>query len=324
MRAVISDGPGTYSLEEIEKPFVPDDGVLVRVHASSVNPVDLFPVSRAGYVMRRMSRQPKRMVLGTDFAGTVEGVGKTVSKFQPGDEVFGGAQGAYADYVCLSEQKALALKPSNVSFEHAGGVTVAAVTALQAVRDHGQVKSGQKVLINGASGGVGTFTVQIAKAFGAEVTGVCSPDKVELARSLGADHVIDYTKEDFTRGGEHYDVMLDIAGSKSWTECARVLDPKGTYVLVGASAIMHGSAMRAMSRFATVRLSSMRSSQKVAMFIAKLNQSDMVTLQELMEAGRVTPVIDRCYELSQAREAFDYFEEGHARGKIVIGGIATR
>lgn len=323
MRALISDRPGTYSLEQVEKPVVPDDGVLVRVHASSVNPVDLFPVSRAGYVMRRVNRQPKRIVLGTDFSGTVEAVGKTVSKFQPGDEVFGGARGAFADYVCLSEDGNLARKPSRLSFEHAGGVTVAAATALQAVRDHGQVRPGQKVLINGASGGVGTFTVQIAKAFGAEVTGVCSPDKVEIARSLGADHIIDYTKEDFTRKGERYDVMLDIAGSKSWTECARVLHERGTYVLVGASAIMHGSSMRAMSRFATVRLGSMRSSQKVAMFITKLNQPDLVALQELMEAGTVTPVIARCYELSQIREAFSYFEEGHARGKIVIG-VATR
>lgn len=319
MRALISDRPGDYSLQVIEKPAVADDGVLVRVHASSVNPVDLFPISRAGYVMRRFNRQPKQIVLGTDFSGVVESVGKSVTKFQPGDAVFGGAQGAFADYVCLSQDGNLARRPSNLSFEHAGGVTVAAVTALQAVRDHGQVKPGQKVLVNGASGGVGTFTVQVAKAFRAEVTGVCSPDKVEIAKSLGADHTIDYTKEDFTCRSERYDVMLDIAGSKSWAECARVLNQHGTYVLVGASAIMHGSAMRAMSRFGTVRLASMRSSQKVAMFIAKLNQPDLEALRDLMEAGTVTPVIDRCYELKDVREAFSYFEEGHARGKIVIG-----
>src|SRR5881398_1660303 len=196
-------------LEDLDQPTVPDDGVLVRVHASAVNPVDLFPTTRAGYMMRRFGREPKRAVLGTDFAGIVESVGKSVSKFHPGDRVFGAKRGAFAEYLCVAESGPVAMLPANISFEQAAAVPVAATTALQAVRDHGHVQPGQKVLINGASGGVGTFAVQIAKAFGAEVTGVCSTNNVEMVRSIGADRVIDYTREDFTKGGQRFDLILD-------------------------------------------------------------------------------------------------------------------
>ena len=322
MKAFVSDRPGDMRLEDTDQPTVPDDGVLVRVHASAVNPVDLFPTTRAGYTMRRFGREPKRAVLGTDFAGIVESVGKSVSKFHPGDRVFGAKRGAFAEYLCVAESGPVAMLPANISFEQAAAVPVAAATALQAVRDHGHVQPGQKVLINGASGGVGTFAVQIAKAFGAEVTGVCSSSKVEKARSLGADHVIDYTAEDFTRNGLRYDVLLDIAGSHSLSECRRVLERNATYVLVGASAIQHSSSWRALSRFATVRFESVGASQKVAMYITKMIQSDLEVLRDLLAAGKVTPVIDRCYELSDVSEAFRYFEEGHAKGKIVVSGIA--
>ena len=322
MKAFVSDRPGDMRLEDLDQPTVPDDGVLVRVHASAVNPVDLFPTTRAGYTMRRFGREPKRAVLGTDFAGIVESVGKSVSKFHPGDRVFGAKRGAFAEYLCVAESGPVAMLPANISFEQAAAVPVAAATALQAVRDHGHVQPGQKVLINGASGGVGTFAVQIAKAFGAEVTGVCSSSKVEKARSLGADHVIDYTAEDFTRNGLRYDVLLDIAGSHSLSECRRVLERNATYVLVGASAIQHSSSWRALSRFATVRFESVGASQKVAMYITKMTQSDLEVLRDLLVAGKVTPVIDRCYDLSDVSEAFRYFEEGHAKGKIVVSGIA--
>jgi len=322
VKAFVSDRPGDMRLEDVDQPTVPDDGVLVRVHASAVNPVDLFPTTRAGYTMRRFGREPKRAVLGTDFAGIVESVGKSVSRFHPGDRVFGAKRGAFAEYLCVSESGPVAMLPANMSFEQAAAVPVAAATALQAVRDHGHVQRGQKVLINGASGGVGTFAVQIAKAFGAEVTGVCSPSNVEKARSLGADHVIDYTAEDFTRNGLRYDVLLDIAGSHSLSECRRVLERNATYVLIGASAIQHSSSWRALSRFATVRFESVGASQRVAMYITKMTQSDLEVLGDLLVAGKVTPVIDRCYELSDVSEAFRYFEEGHAKGKIVLSDMA--
>ena len=322
MKAFVSDRPGDMRLEDVDQPTVPDDGVLVRVHASAVNPVDLFPTTRAGYTMRRFGREPKRAVLGTDFAGIVESVGESVSRFHPGDRVFGAKRGAFAEYLCVAESGPVAMLPANISFEQAAAVPIAAATALQAVRDHGHVQPGQKVLINGASGGVGTFAVQIAKAFGAEVTGVCSSSKVEKARSLGADHVIDYTAEDFTRNGLRYDVLLDIAGSHSLSECRRVLERNATYVLVGASAIQHSSSWRALSRFATVRFESVGASQRVAMYITKMTQSDLEFLRDLLEAGRVTSVIDRCYRLSEVPEAFRYFEEGHAKGKIMVTGMA--
>src|ERR1700682_5829671 len=237
MKAIVCERRDSVKLEEIERPAALDDGVLVRVHASSVNPVDLFPLSGVGRLMRRINRKARRDVLGTDFAGTVESVGKDVTRFRPGDQVFGGEHGAFAEYVSISETGALARRPADITFEEAGTVAVAALTALQAVRDHGQVKPGHKVLINGASGGVGTFAVQIARSFGADVTAVCSPRNVEVVRSLGAQRVIDYTREDFTKSGELYDVLIDIAGSRSLAEGRPGLKPAATLVLVGAAAL---------------------------------------------------------------------------------------
>jgi len=318
MNAIVCDGRDSLKLEEIGKPAVPDDGVLVRVHASSVNPVDLFPLSGAGRLTRRINRKPRLDVLGTDFAGTVESVGKDVTRFRPGDEVFGGEHGSFAEYVSISETGGLARKPANITFEQAGTVAVAALTALQAVRDHGQVKPGHKVLINGASGGVGTFAVQIARSFGAEVTAVCSPNNVDTARSLGAQRVIDYTKADFTRDAARYDVILDIAGSHNFSECRRVLQPTGIFVLVGVAAIQHVSAMKALRHFAGTRLRSMRGSQEAAFFITKLTQQDLDAMADLMASGKVTPVIERSYRLDEVGEALHYFREGHRRGKIAI------
>jgi NADPH:quinone reductase-like Zn-dependent oxidoreductase len=283
-----------------------------------VNPVDLFPLSGAGRLMRRINRKPKRDVLGTDFAGTVESVGKDVTRFRPGDEVFGGEHGSFAEYVSISETGGLARKPANITFEQAGSVAVAALTALQAVRDHGQVKPGHKVLINGASGGVGTFAVQIARSFGADVTAVCSPRNVDTARSLGAHRVIDYTREDFTKSGELYDVLIDIAGSRSLSDCRPVLKPDATFVLVGAAAVQHTSEMKAFGHIIGTRLRSVRGSQKVVFFIARLTQQDMEVIAGLMAAGKVTPVIDRGYRLDQVADAFAYFNEGHASGKIAL------
>ena len=318
MKAIVCERRDSVKLEEIERPAVLDDGVLVRVHASSVNPVDLFPLSGAGRLMRRINRKPTRDVLGTDFAGTVESVGTDVTRFRPGDEVFGGEHGAFAEYVSISETGALARKPADITFEEAGTVAVAALTALQAVRDHGQVKPGHKVLINGASGGVGTFAVQIARSFGADVTAVCSPRNVDTARSLGAHRVIDYTREDFTNSGELYDVLIDIAGSRSLSECRPVLKPDATFVLVGAAAVQHTSEMKAFGHIIGTRLRSVPGSQKVVFFIARLTRQDMEAIAELMAIGKVTPVIDRRYRLDQLADAFAYFNEGHARGKIAL------
>jgi NADPH:quinone reductase-like Zn-dependent oxidoreductase len=318
MKAIVCDRRNSLKIEEIEKPAVADDGVLIRVHASSVNPVDLFPLSGAGRLMRRLNRKPRRDVLGTDFAGTVEAVGEDVTRVRPGDEVFGGAQGSFAEYVSISETKGLARKPASITFEQAGTVAVAALTALQAVRDHGQVKPGNKVLINGASGGVGTFAVQIARSFGADVTAVCSPNNVDTARSLGAQRVIDYTKADFTKDAQRYDVILDIAGSHNFSECRRVLVSTGIFVLVGVAAIQHVSPMKALRHFAGRRLRSMRGSQRAAFFITKLTQQDLDAIADLMASGKVTPVIERRYRLDEVGEAFRYFREGHARGKIAV------
>jgi NADPH:quinone reductase-like Zn-dependent oxidoreductase len=258
--------------------------------------------------------KPKLEVPGADFAGTVEAVGSAVTRFRPGDEVFGGRTGAFAEYVCVRE--AVVLKPANLTFEQAAAVPTAAITALQGLRDKGQLRPGQKVLINGASGGVGTFAVQIAKALGADVTGVCSTRNVDLVRSIGADHVVDYTREDFTRSGRRYDLVLDVAGSRSWSECRRVLDHNATLVLVGGPKTNRW--IGPLSHVIKVRLASLGASQKVVFFVAKFNREDFVVLQELLEAGKVTPVIDRRYELSDVPEALRYLGEGHAQGKVVI------
>jgi len=321
MRAIVRDtygSPDVLELQEIEKPDVTDDEVLVRVRAASVNPLDWHSLTGTPYLVRMEGglRKPKSNRLGVDFAGTVEAVGKEVTQFRPGDEVFGGRSGAFAEYVCVPEDRAVVLKPANVTFEEAAAVPVAALTALQGLRDKGQLQPGQKVLINGASGGVGTFAVQIAKALGAEVTGVCNARNVDIARSIGADHVIDYTREDFTRSDRRYDLMLDVAGSRSWSECRRVLNPQATLVIVGGPKT--NRLIGPLGHVVKVRLAALRSSRKVVFFIAKFNKADMVVLRELLEAGEVTPVIDRRYALSEIADALRYMGEGHAQGKNVI------
>ena len=310
--------PDVLELQEIDKPDVTDDEVLVRVRAASVNRADWYTLTGTPYVGRTQLGllKPKSNRMGVDFAGTVEAVGRDVTQFRPGDEVFGGRSGAFAEYVCVREDRAVVPKPANVTFDEAAAVPVAAITALQGLRDKGQIQPGQKVLINGASGGVGTFAVQIAKALGAEVTGVCSTRNVDLVRSIGADHVIDYTQEDFTRSDRRYDLMLDVAGSRSWSACRRVLNPQATLVIVGAP--KGNRLIGPLSHIIKVRLAALRSSQKVVFFIAKLNKADMVVLRELLEAGKVTPVMDGRYELSEIADALRYMGEGHCRGKVVI------
>jgi NADPH:quinone reductase-like Zn-dependent oxidoreductase len=322
MKALAYDkygSPDVLELREIDKPVVTDDGVLVRIHAASVNPVDWHTLTGTPYLVRMQAglRKPKSELLGVDFAGTVEEVGRAVKQFQPGDEVFGARSGSFAEYVCVREERAVVQKPADVSFEQAAAVPVAAISALQGLRDKGQIQQGQKVLINGASGGVGTFAVQLAKSFGAEVTGVCSTRNVDTVRSIGADHVIDYTQEDFTQGGERYDLMLDIAGSRSWSDYRRVLDEKATLVVVGGP--KGNRWIGPLSQALKLRLSSIGGSRRVvAPFLAKMNREDLVVLQKLLEAGTVTPVIDKRYELSEVPEALRYLGEGHARGKIVV------
>jgi NADPH:quinone reductase-like Zn-dependent oxidoreductase len=311
--------PDVLELREVDKPVVGADEVLVRVHATSVNPVDWHTVTGTPYLVRMMAGllKPKSEFLGVDFAGTVEAVGRDVTQFQPGDEVFGARDGAFADYVCVREERAVVRKPANVTFEQAGALAVAAISALQGLRDKGQIQSGQKVLINGASGGVGTFAVQIAKSFGAEVTGVCSTRNVEIVRSIGADHVIDYTQEDFTRSEQRHDLMLDVAGNRSWSDCKRVLAEKATLVVVGGPKT--NRLIGPLSQALKLRLRSLGGSRRVvAPFLAKINKEDLLVLQKLLEAGTVTPVIDRQYELSEAPEALRYLGAGHAQGKVVI------
>jgi NADPH:quinone reductase-like Zn-dependent oxidoreductase len=304
-------------LGEVGKPELVDDGVLVRVRAASVNQVDWYGMTGMPWFSRVELglRKPKSPLLGTDFAGTVEAVGKDVTDFQPGDDVFGGRSGAFAEYVCA--RKGVARKPANVSFEEAAAVPVAALTALQALRDKGHIEQGQKVLVNGASGGVGTFAVQIAKALGAEITAVCSTKNVDRMRSLGADRVIDYTREDFTRSGGRYDLLLDVAGSKSWSQCKRVLAPRAIVVLVGGrkgSNRMLGPLGHAIRMW----LGSLGSRRKAVFFVAKFNRDDMNVLAELLESGKVAPVVERSYPLSETPDAIRHVGEGHPQGKIVI------
>ena len=317
MKAIRAHGPATLKVEEVERPIVPDDGVLVRVRASSANTVDLYALTPVAHLQRSL----KPGAVGTDFAGTVESVGKAVTLFRPGDEVFGGGRGAFAEYMFIPERKAVVRKPAGLSFEQAATVAVAGTTALQGLRDHGRIERGQRVLINGASGGVGTFAVQIAKSFGAEVTAVCSSSHVEAVRSIGANRVIDYTKEDFTQDDERYDLMLDIAGNHSWSECKRVLDPGGTYVGVGAAGIQHGKGggWRALGHFLQVRLVSIGGGRNVvAVFVASLKKDDLVLLGDLLVSGRVKAVIEKRYDLDGIPEALGYMATGHAGGKIAI------
>jgi NADPH:quinone reductase-like Zn-dependent oxidoreductase len=321
MKAIVRDKygpPDGVELQEVEKPELTDDGLLVRVRAASVNRVDWYDVTGTPWIARPMTglRGPNSRFTGRDFAGTVEAVGKDVTDLRPGDEVFGGKKGggSFAEYVGVPAD--VARKPAGSTFEEAAAVPVAALTALQGLRDHGQLQPGQKVLVNGASGGVGTFAVQIAKALGAEVTGVCSTRNVEQARSLGADHVIDYTGEDFTRTGQRYDLILDIAGSKSWSQCRRVLNPNAILVIVGAEG---SRLMGPLGHIAKMRLGALRGSQKAVFFVANFNEPDLAVLSDLLETGKVKPVVERRYELVEVADALRYMGEGHARGKIVIG-----
>jgi NADPH:quinone reductase-like Zn-dependent oxidoreductase len=319
MKAIVQDGfgaPEVLELREIEEPGVGDGDVLVRVQAASVNPADWYAMTGAPYVARAQMglRKPKER-LGRDLAGGVAAVGGNVTRFRPGDEVFGAGTGTLAEYVAVSED-GLVPKPASLSFEQAAAVPVAGLTALQGLRDKGRVQPGQQVLINGASGGVGTFAVQVAKALGAQVTAVCSTRNVDLVASLGADRVIDYTRDDFTRSDRRHDLLLDVAGSRSWPECRRVLTPEATLVLVGAP---KGNALLGpLGHILKVRLASLRASQKVSFFISKLNRQDLEALAELLEAGKVTPVVERTYPLGEAADAFRYLGEGHARGKLAI------
>jgi NADPH:quinone reductase-like Zn-dependent oxidoreductase len=323
MRAVVYCDYGTADvlrLEDVAKPVPGDDELLVRVHAAGVNPLDWHYMRGTPYVMRLSSglRKPKDTRVGVDYAGTVEAVGRNVTRFKPGDEVFGGRSGALAQYVAVRQDRAVALKPANVSFEQAGAVAIAATTALQGLRDAGRVQPGDKVLINGASGGVGTFAVQIAKAMGAEVTGVCSTRNVELVRSLGADHVIDYTRDDYSAGGQRYDVILDNVGNRSLSENRRVLAPEGRYVLIGGGGPDDGHWIGPFVKPIQAALMSPFVSQDMGMLLAKLSNEDVNRLAELMRSGAVTPVIDRRYRLQEAAEAIRYLEQGRARGKVVV------
>jgi NADPH:quinone reductase-like Zn-dependent oxidoreductase len=319
MKAIVHNRygrPDVLELREVDVPVPDNDQVLVRVVASSVNPVEWYGVT--GPYFARLGnglRRPKDPTVGADVAGRVQAVGRDVTDFRPGDEVFGVSGGSWAEYACASPAR-LALKPANLSFAQAAAVPVAGVTALQALRDKGRVQAGQKVLINGASGGVGTFAVQIAKTLGADVTAVCSSRNVELVRSLGADRVVDYTREDFTKSGERHDLMLDIAGSRSFFEFRRVLTPEATVVLVGGR--MTYRRLGPLPHLIGTSLKSRGRRQTVPFFVAKVTREDLAALGELLAAGEVKPVIDRTYELSAAAEALSYLGERHARAKIVI------
>jgi NADPH:quinone reductase-like Zn-dependent oxidoreductase len=310
--------PDVLNFEDIEKPTPADDEVLVKVHAAALNPLDWHYMRGTPYIVRAESGlgAPRNPQLGVDFAGTVEAIGKNVRRFRPGDEVFGGRTGAFAEYVRVREDRALALKPANLTFEQAASVPIAAVTALQGLRDEGRIQRGQKVLINGASGGVGTFAVQIAKSFGADVTGVCSTRNVEMVRSIGADHVIDYTQEDFTLSGQRYDLILDTVGNHSLLEYRRVLNPNGIVVIVGGPS--DDPWIGPLTSLIKAILLSPFVSQKFVMMLAELNEADLAIMRDLMQAGKVTPVIDRRYRLSEVPAALRYLEQGHARGKVVI------
>jgi NADPH:quinone reductase-like Zn-dependent oxidoreductase len=309
--------PDVLEFTEVEKPIPQDNQVLVKIHASSVNFGNLVLLKGQPFLARFAFGllKPKYNIPGGDIAGVVEAVGKEVKQFKPGDEVFGDLSGCgwggFAENVSVPE-KALALKPSNLSFEEAAAVPMAGVTALQGLRDKGKIQSGQKVLINGASGGVGTFAVQIAKSFGAEVTGVCSTRNLEILQSIGADHAIDYTKEKFTENNQSYDLILGVNGHQPISDYKRALNPNGTFVHVGGSEAQMFQAM------VLGPWISMTGTKKMGTFLQRANQQDLNEIKELVETGKVKPVIDRSYKLNEVRDAFRYFEEGHAQGKVVI------
>ena len=315
MKAIVRTqygSPDVLQLKEVEKPTPNDGEILVKIHAASANPLDWHRMRGAPFLVRLDEglRKPRNPRLGADIAGRVEAVGNNVTQFQPGDEVFGVCAGGFAEYASVPESK-LALKPANSSFEEAAAAPVAAFTALQGLRDKGQIQPGQKVLVNGASGGVGTFAVQIAKSFGTEVTGVCSTRNLDMVRSIGADHVIDYTQDDFTKNGQSYDLILDAAAYRSVSDYRRALSPKGVYVLIG------GSVARLFQVLLLGPWFSM-TGNKMGFLMARMNKKDLVFLKVLLEAGKVVPVIDRRYPLSEVADALRYLEEGHARGKVII------
>jgi NADPH:quinone reductase-like Zn-dependent oxidoreductase len=305
-------------LEEVEKPTINDDKVLVKVHAASINAGDLHLLTADPFPMRLSGIgffKPKNTILGSDIAGCIEAVGKNVTQFRPGDAVFGDifglGSGSFAEYISVPET-ALAIKPSNVSYEEAAAVPLAAVTALQGLRNKGHIQPGQKVLINGASGGVGTFAVQIAKVFDTEVTAVCSTRNLEMARTLGADHVIDYTKEDFTQNGQHYDLILAVNGYQLLSKYLHALSPRGIYVFVG------GTPAQIIQSLFLAPLMSKSDGRKMTSCMQRANQSDLIFIKDLLEGRKIRPVIDECYPLRKTPDAFRYFEKGHTRGKVVI------
>ena len=312
--------PDVLKLEEVEKPVPNDNEVLVRVRAASLNSLEAV-IIRDLWITRLMAglRKPRVTRFGRDFAGVVEAVGKSVTEFKAGDEVFGVKWGAIADYVCVLEQRAIVSKPANVSFEQAGAVGVAGLTALQGLRNAGKIHAGQKVLINGASGGVGTFALQIAKAFDTEVTAVCSTRNVEMARSLGADHVIDYTKEDFTKRDQRYDLLFDNVGNRSFSERRQILKPDGICVLAGLGSM--GAIDDSLGRIAGIFAASLQSrfvNQRFERYTTRFNKADLTFLRDLMAKGKVTPVVEKTYPVGETAEAVRYLQQGHLRGKIVI------
>jgi NADPH:quinone reductase-like Zn-dependent oxidoreductase len=325
MKAIVYQdfgSPDSLRCEEIDKPIPGDNEVLIKIRAASVNPLDWKLMKGGPFIVRLLLGlgKPKIKRPGVDMAGQVEAVGRNVTQFKPGDEVFGICRGAFAEYATSQSEpgtkSVLVRKPANVTFEQAASAPVAALTALQGLRDKGQIQQGQKVLINGAAGGVGTFAVQIARSFGANVTGVCSTRNVDMVRSLGADLVIDYTKENFTKSGQRYDIVLDCVGNHSFPEWRRVLNPKGILVGVGAPADVPLS--RLVAGLVGALVGSVFVSQKIAIFIARVNQKDLTILGEFLATGKITPVIDRRYMFSEARHAFRYAAEGHTRGKLII------
>jgi NADPH:quinone reductase-like Zn-dependent oxidoreductase len=322
MKAIVCTkygSPDVLQLQEVTKPAPQVDEVLIKIHAASINSRDWRMMRANPFFIRLVPGgflQPKNKILGADVAGRVEAIGNNIKQFKLGDEVFGylpsaTGRGTFAEYVCANEN-AIALKPANLSFEQAAAVPVAALTALQGLRDCGNIRAGQKVLINGASGGVGTFAVQIAKAFGAEVTAVCSTRNLEMVRSLRADHVIDYTREDFTRNGQQYDLILAVNGFHPVSDYLRALDPEGAYVVAGGSMLQLIQAANNRNRISKTR------KQKISVASLVQSQKDLIFMKELIESGKVIPVIDGCYPLSKTAEAFWYFEKEHAKGKVVI------
>jgi len=309
--------PDVLAFEDIEKPTPADNELLIKVVAAAVNPLDWHFMRGTPYLLRLMSGlgAPDGAGLGVDFAGTIEAVGSKVTRFKPGDAVFGGGNGAFAEYLIIGEDGALALKPADVSFEQAASVPIAAVTALQALRDIGKLQPGQRVLINGASGGVGTFAVQIAKSMGAEVTGVCSTRNVQMVLSIGADYVFDYKKEDYTESGQQYDLIIDMVSNHSLTANRRALKPGGIFVIVGGG---KGNWLGPMMTPIKALMLSLFVDQEFVMILAELRRDDVKVLADLMQAGKVTPVIDSRYQLSELKAAIEHSEEGHTRGKIII------